>query len=104
MTGRTTLRRVSAAVLDLGAEASAALAIVTATTLGTLLRSATDPPLRAVEVLPDHGWSPTDCDEAGPGKSMIKVPTPVIVTRTGRTRKRQPPGTGRSFDAKRAQV
>jgi hypothetical protein len=91
MTGRATPRRVLADVLDLGAEASAALAIVTATALGALLRSTTDPPLRFVEVVPDHGWSPPDCDEADPGKLMMKVPTPVIITRTGKARKRQPP-------------
>jgi hypothetical protein len=60
MTGRATPRRVLADVLDLGAEAGAALAIVTATTLGALLRSAIDPSLRLVRVVPDHGWSPPD--------------------------------------------
>lgn len=66
MTGRATPRRVLADVLDLGAEASAALAIVTGTALGALLRSTTDPPLRVVEVFPDHGWSPRDYDKTGP--------------------------------------
>ena len=90
MTGRATPRRVLADVLDLGAEASAALAIVTATALGALLRSPTDPPLRFVEVFPDHGWSPRDCDKTGPETLMMKVPTPVTITRTGRARNRRP--------------
>lgn len=92
MKGRTTPRQV-ADVLDPGAEVSAAPAVVTATALDALLWSATDPPLRSVEVVPDR-------DEAGPADLMRKVSLPVTVTRTGRPGILRP-GTRRPVDAQR---
>jgi hypothetical protein len=64
---------VFADLLDLSAEASTALATMTATALGALVESASDPALRSLDVLSDRDWPPPDLGSNPPQGHRARV-------------------------------